>query len=115
MSSTRAWAIAAALLGLAVAGPSAAASAHRPAPETFTVTIDKMAFSPAKLDARVGDVVVFVNKDFLRHTATAAGAFDLDLAPGASSKAVLKTAGLVKYVCRYHPGMTGQIQVAAKP
>jgi plastocyanin len=110
MSFTRS--VIAAGLALALAGGSAAAPRH--GPETFTVTIDKMAFSPAKLDAHVGDVVVFVNKDFLQHTATAAGQFDLDLKPGASGKAVLKSPGLVKYVCRYHPGMTGQIQVTAK-
>ncbi len=99
-----------AALTLAACGPN-----HAPAPAVHTVVIDQLAFSPKATTANVGDVVVWVNKDILRHSATdGGGAFDVDLPAGATGKTVLKQAGSIKYACRYHPGMTGTISVAEK-
>ena len=42
-------------------------SAHA---ETITVTIEKMAFSPTEISAKVGDTIEWVNKDAFAHTAT---------------------------------------------
>jgi plastocyanin len=53
-----------------------------------------------------------VNRDFIRHTATASDhSFDVDLPAGAKGKTVLTKTGAIPFVCRYHPGMRGVLQV----
>ncbi len=90
----------------------AVAGCGKPQPRTFTVTIASMAFGPAPTGARVGDRIRFVNADMFQHSATARdGSFDLDLAPKASGEAVLSRPGPIAFYCRYHPGMTGTIEV----
>lgn len=103
--------IAAGAVGASVA--LAATAARPPAPATYTIVMDKMAFGslPAKL--RVGDTIVWVNRDMFRHTATAADrSFNVDLAPGKSGRIVLKRAGRIAFVCTFHPGMKGVLVVA---
>ena len=63
--------IAAALTGLSAA-PSRA--------ETIRITVDKLAFSPAQISARVGDTIEWTNTDFVTHTATAR-TLDWDVTP----------------------------------
>jgi len=93
--------------------PVALQSSAVAAPKTHTVVIDKMAFGPAPARVRAGDVVVWVNKDLFRHTATARDkSFDVDLPPGKSVRMVVKKVGPVSYSCRFHPGMTGKMTVA---
>jgi plastocyanin len=95
---------------LVLAGASLAAAA----PKVHTVRIAKMVFGPAPTGVRVGDIVEWVNADIFQHSATARnGAFDVDLKPGDKARTVLKAAGRVAYYCRYHPGMTGRLVVAA--
>lgn len=61
----------------------------------------------------VNDIVEWTNSDFLRHTATATdGNFDVDLPAGATGRTILKRAGRVTYVCTFHPGMKGRLDVA---
>lgn len=98
---------------LAVAGATVAPAFPAAAQaRTHTIVMEKMKFGPSPAGVRVGDTVVWVNRDLFRHTATARnGAFDVDLAPGASGWAVMRTAGAVPYTCRFHPGMLGQITV----
>jgi plastocyanin len=82
------------------------------APRTYTVVIDKMKFGPLPPQLHKGDAIVWVNKDFLRHSATAADhSFDVDLMPGKAGKIVLPKSGAIAFVCRYHPGMRGVLQV----
>lgn len=95
-------------LAFAPALPAAAA------PRTHTILVEKMKFGAAPSGVRVGDTVAWVNRDMFRHSATARnGAFDVDLQPGATGTAVMRTAGTFPYACRFHPAMTGQIVVAA--
>lgn len=48
-----------------------------------------------------------------RHSATAKdGAFNVDLAPGAKGKTVVRKGGSVAFVCKYHPGMRGVLKVS---
>jgi plastocyanin len=76
------------------------------------VTIADMAFQPAVLHARVGDIVVWTNDDLFRHTATAKdGGFNIDLPVKASGRTTLKRRGRIDYACAYHSGMTGRIVV----
>lgn len=98
---------------LAGAAALALANCGKPASKVETVTIADMAYGPAPAGLRVGDTVEWVNADIFQHTATARnGAFDVDLAPKARARTVLKSAGTIDFYCRYHPGMTGRLQVA---
>ncbi len=99
------WAASAVAL-LLTASPAVAASREH------VVVIDKMKFGPVAANLRKGDAIVWVNRDIFRHTATAANrSFDVDLPPGAKVRIVLKSTGSIPFVCRYHPGMRGVLQV----
>ena len=83
------------------------------APRTHSVVIDKMKFGPMPAGLHAGDRIVWVNKDMFRHTATAKdGSFDVDLQPGASGVSVVRKAGAISVVCRYHPGMRAMLKVS---
>ncbi|SFS44775.1 cupredoxin domain-containing protein [Brevundimonas viscosa] len=97
----------------------AAALAVAPAPpaatpaRTHTIVMERMRFGPSPEGLRIGDTIVWVNRDPVRHTATARdGAFDVDLAPRASGRTVIRKAGTIPYICRLHPAMTGRLVVA---
>ena len=93
-------------LGASAGGPT------RAKPATHTVVIDGVQFSPASLHAKVGDTVVWVNKDPFPHTATAAGKFDSgSIASGAKWRYKLKAKGSISYICSFHPNMLATIVV----
>ena len=80
--------------------------------ETIQVTIDKLVFAPADLNAKVGDTIEWVNKDALVHTATATnGDFNVNIAPNQTGRVVLKRAGAADYFCKFHPNMKGRVVV----
>jgi plastocyanin len=82
-------------------------------PRVHKITIDNLAFGPSPGGLHVNDIVEWANSDILRHTATATdGSFDIDLPAGAKGRTILKQAGGVTYVCRFHPGMKGRLEVA---
>jgi plastocyanin len=84
-------------------------SAHA---ETIHVTIDKLVFSPAEVTAKVGDIIEWINKDILAHTATATGGdFNVAIAPKQTVRLLVKKAGVVDYFCKYHPNMKGRVTV----
>ena len=80
--------------------------------ETIQVTIDGLIFSPAEITAKIGNTVVWRNKDIVAHTATARGGFDVMIEPGKSASLVLTKMGSVEYYCRFHPNMLGRIILA---
>jgi plastocyanin len=82
--------------------------------DTIQVVIDKLVFSPAEINAKVGDSIEWVNKDILAHTATVRGDWDVMIAANKSASVILKNAGAVEYYCRFHPNMKGRIIVAPK-
>ncbi len=81
-------------------------------PQTHTITIDAAQFSPAAIEVKAGDTIVWVNKDILAHTATSpAGGFDSKvIQPGASWKYVARKKGAFPYTCSFHP-MNGKLTV----
>ena len=94
-------AAAGALLLVTPPGPAAAA--------THVVTIDQMKYGPVP-PLKVGDTVVFVNKDMFRHTVTASNnSFNIDLMPGARGSLHINSAGHATFYCKYHPGMRGSM------
>jgi plastocyanin len=83
--------------------------------ETIRIETSKILFAPAEIKARVGDVLEWVNNDFVAHTATARdGRFDVMLEPGQSGSTRLQKAGSFDYYCRYHPNMTGRVTVSGQ-
>ena len=85
-------------------------SAHA---ETIQVTIENLDFSPAEVNAKVGDTIEWVNKDALVHTATATNSdWNVTIAPKKSERVVLKKPGVVDYFCTFHPNMKGRVAVA---
>lgn len=78
------------------------------------VELSDTTFQPAAVDVKVGDIVTFVNKDAIAHTVTAESGAKFDsgtLAPAAKFHFVAAKAGKISYVCVFHPGMTGTIDV----
>src|SRR3954470_4654356 len=93
----------------------ALAAAAPAAPSVVPIEIKGIAFPPAKITAKVGDTVEWMNKDFVVHTATARdGSFDVNLPAGKSGHTVLKKPGKISYYCRFHPNMKAEIDVVAK-
>ena len=85
-------------------------SAHA---ETITVTIEKMAFSPTEISAKVGDTIEWVNKDAFAHTATVKGGWEVMLPVKKSGSITFDEAETIDYFCRFHPNMKGRITVTA--
>jgi plastocyanin len=82
------------------------------AAETHTVAMDGTRFVPETVTVKRGDRVVWVNKDFFPHTATAGRTFDSKSVPaGKSWSYVTRDAGEFEYVCTLHPGMKGTLIV----
>jgi plastocyanin len=99
--------VAAGVGALLFVAPAAAAPSH-----SYTVVIEKMKFGPLPAQLHKGDTIVWINRDFLRHSATAADhSFDVDLQPNKMGKIVLNKTGNIAFACRYHPGMRGVLQV----
>jgi plastocyanin len=94
----------------------AAAPAEKPAdkPAGTTVELSNTSFQPQSIDVKVGDTVTFVNKDEIAHTATANDkSFDSKTLEGGATFSFKATkAGKIGYVCLFHPGMTGTINVS---
>ncbi len=97
---------------LAIAAASFAVSAAA-APVTHTITIERMAFTPAEVTVHPGDRVVWVNRDLFPHTATATGrAFDSgSVAPDKSWSWRAGKAGAYDYLCTLHTTMKARILV----
>ncbi|MDX8449077.1 cupredoxin domain-containing protein [Mesorhizobium captivum] len=79
---------------------------------TIEVTIDKLVFSPASVQAKVGDTIEWTNKDVIAHTATVKGGWEVMIPPKAKGKITLKQAGEVDYFCRFHPNMKGRLEAS---
>jgi plastocyanin len=76
------------------------------------VKIENMQFAPATLAVQRGDTVTWRNSDLVPHTVTAAGKFDSgNVAPGKTFSRKMDLPGGYDYICSYHPGMKGRIEV----
>jgi plastocyanin len=115
MGSTRRLVAAGVLLcGLALAScaPSEGAG-DRPKPKTHTVYMEGMMFRPRTIVVAAGDTIVWINRDFVGHTATSpAAAFDSKLVEANKSwRFTPMQKGQFEYVCTLHPTMKGTLQV----
>jgi plastocyanin len=98
----------------AVSAPAAGACAPSTDTGTIQATMAQRAFTPATINAKVGDVIAWTNNDRLSHTATV----DADpacttetLANGATGAVKFTAAGTYPFHCQIHPDMTGTIEV----
>lgn len=105
----------AAIAGIAIAGGTAAAAhlAPAPAPKEYVVTMANMSFGKLPAGVKVGDVIVWTNKDTVPHSATARDrSFDVRLGQGQTVKMPVKKAGTFQIYCIYHPAMRATLTVA---
>ena len=94
-------------------GPMMGIGAAPTAPAGTSVRMAGTRFEPATLTIRVGETVRWFNDDALPHTVSATdGSWDSgNLVPGATFERRFDAAGTYAYLCRYHPGMVGTIEV----
>ena len=90
-------------------GPGAAPTA----PAGTSVRMAGSRFEPSTLAIRAGETVRWFNDDALPHTVSAAdGSWESgNLSSGQAFERRFATAGSYAYLCRYHPGMVGTIEV----
>jgi plastocyanin len=108
-----------ALAGVAVPGADAGKTKpDSPAPvstgsgRTRVIEVQDSSFTPATLEAHVGDTISWVNLGKIPHTVTARDhSFDKSLKPGQRFNLVLTKEGTIPYVCTPHPGMFGVLIV----
>jgi len=100
------------LLGGVIASASLNAPPAAAAPHTATIIMSNMSFGRVPADLRVGDTVVWVNRDTVPHTVTARDrSFDVRLAPGQSVSQPLTKPGTFAFYCIYHSTMRGILKV----
>jgi len=83
--------------------------------KTYNVDISGFKFSPQTLNIKVGDTVVWTNKDGIRHTVTSDSGSELAsvyLSQGETYLHTFTRAGTYPYHCTPHPGMKGTIIVS---
>ncbi len=103
------------LLGAAVLAATASVFARPAAAATIRIVIADLVFAPDTVAIHVGDVIEWVNQDFVAHTSTArSGAFDVEIEANATATMTVTRPGTIAYYCRYHPTMTGTLIVMAK-
>jgi len=107
---------AAALLTFTLATTAMApAAARSPALQKYTVVMANMSFGKLPRGVKVGDTIIWVNRDTVPHTATARDkSFDVRVQQGQSVSMVVKKAGNIAFYCIYHPAMRGTFTVAAQ-
>lgn len=91
-----------------------AASAH--AGRRVEVTMRGNSFRPRTVEIAVGDTVVWINRDIVRHNAVGAERFDTGKLRGGERFAwVAADTGRIEYRCTIHQRMRGEIRVRNTP
>jgi plastocyanin len=103
--------LAAAAIGLAACGGSDEPAAKAPTTSGPAVAVADNSFSPASVKVAVGDTVTFENEGAIAHTVTGDGFDSGSLAPGDTFTFEASEAGSFSYVCTFHAGMQGTIEV----
>lgn len=83
-------------------------------PITHEVNIVNFAFSPTEIKIKVGDTVVWQNKDKVAHTVTSDDGIEMNsrfLNEGERYSHTFNTIGEFSYFCKPHPYMRGKIIV----
>jgi plastocyanin len=82
-------------------------------PQQHIVLMEAVAFSPITLEVKVGETIVWKNRDPFPHNVTADGGqfHSGDIAPEQTKKITVYKPGRFPYVCTLHPGMKGVLSV----
>jgi plastocyanin len=82
-------------------------------PNKHTVIIEALQYAPEPLEANIGDVVLWRNKDAFPHTVTAdSHAFDSgEILSSGRWEWKAQTKGVFAYRCTFHPTMHGTLIV----
>lgn len=74
---------------------------------THTILIENMKFTPADLTVRVGDSILWINKDLVPHTVTDEGkSFNSNsISPEKKWRLHARKKGIFAYKCLFHPTM----------
>ena len=103
--------VAATAAGFLTAGMGAAPARAAEIP----MAIDNFTFSPQQITVKIGDTVIWTNRDDIPHTATSTtksfGSKVLDT--NESFSFTFATPGSFSYFCALHPHMTGSVVVEA--
>jgi plastocyanin len=95
----------------ATAAPSAASKASA----SETVAIKGFTYDPARVSVRSGGEVTWENEDASNHTVTfkkKGGPEDVgNLREGRSASVTFEKRGSYAYICEFHPGMAGTVEV----
>jgi plastocyanin len=79
------------------------------------ITQKNRAYAPSDVTVRVGDTLVFVNEDAVKHNVhspTDGFAFDLDVQrPGESGRVQVRKRGAFDVLCHIHPKMKLRVRV----
>lgn len=81
---------------------------------TVQAGMSGIAFVPATIQAKVGDVIAWTNNDTVAHTATLKddpACTTETLAPGATGALTFSAAGTYAFICKIHSSMSGTIEV----
>lgn len=83
-------------------------------PVTHMIEIHQFAFKPANVNIKLGDTVVWINKDIVPHTATAVdGSWTTgSIGFNESESLVFDNEVLLSYYCRFHPSMKAVLSMA---
>ena len=110
LSGKRVWSVSIFLAALSAA--SAPVSAAAGAGHEYVVPLANMAFGQIPSGLKVGDSLVFVNKDSVPHTVTARDhSFDLRLGPGQRGRLNLTKAATYQVYCILHAPMRASFTV----
>ncbi len=103
------------LVGVTGGALASAAADAADASSDRTVTITSMSYGRIPSGLKVGDTIVWTNRDTVPHTVTARDkSFDLRLNPGQTVRQTLGKAGSFAFYCIYHATMRGTLTVAAQ-
>ena len=97
-------------------GALSCATAPSGSTATVNVTIQNFQFSPQPVQAKVGDVVAWTNKDGAPHSATMDdGSCDTDsIASNATAMLVFNAPGTYTYHCKIHPAQMKDVTVVVQ-
>ncbi len=102
------------ILSIAIVISALLASAALAAePAEHEIAMKNVKYSPANLEIKVGDTVIWTNEDDHDHTVVADDdSFESEkIGRGETFKHTFKKKGKFKYSCSYHPRMKGTITV----
>jgi plastocyanin len=92
-----------------------AAAPAKAAASATKVAVQDNSFAPASVKVKIGETITFENSGAVAHTVSATDGADFDsgtVEPGATFEFTASKAGSISYVCNFHPGMRGSIEVS---